>query len=210
MAEEYVFDHEDEPQVRSKYWNVPLLIWSVCASTLLLPSFMVWLVRGTAFAMQCEPGPELCQDWLPFGGGLRDTLGLAWALSRHTFALVGIAFVASLAALFTRKPLLAAASLLLLPIAALVLPLMAVLSAVYPGCGINEAGVGTCTLWGADQGMSFHHSAGVQGMIYSFAPYSFSLSLMIGILGWFFARPHHAMPPRTEAHAMRHFPRDDR
>lgn len=201
---------QDEHPVRAAYWNVPLLIWSVCAATLLLPSLMVWIVRGSAYALQCEPGPELCQGWLPFGGGLRDTLGLAWGLSTHTFALVGIAFIASLAALFARKPLLAAASLLLLPIAALVLPLVAVLSATYPGCGINEAGIGDCTLWGARQGMSFHNSATVQGLIYSFAPYSFSLALMLGILGWFFARPHHALPPpRAAAHAMHRFPRDE-
>jgi hypothetical protein len=210
MNEEGFFG-QDEPEASPKYWNVPLLIWSVCASALLLPSFMVWLVRGLAYANHCVPGPALCQGWLRFGGGLRDTLGLAWALSTNELALVGMAFIASLAALFSRKPLLAAASLLLFPIAALVLPLIAVLTSTYPGCGINEAGIGSCMLWGADQGMSFHQSASVQGAIYSFAPYTFALSLMIGILGWFFARPHHAIPPRTEAHAMRHhFERDDR
>lgn len=188
--------NEDAAQSRSKFWNVPLLIWSVCAATLLLPSLLVWIVRGAAYAMQCIPGADLCQGHA-FGAGLRDTLTFAWALPAASIGIfVGIAFLAALAALFARKPLLAAASMLLLPIAALVFPMTAVLSAVYPGCSFNEAGVGECVLWGTQQGMSFHYASSVQTAIYGFAPYSFALSLMIGILGWFFARPHHAIPPR--------------
>lgn len=198
------FVDEEEPQARPPYWNVPLLIWSVCAATLLLPSILVWIVRGSAYVMRCVPNAELCYGH-SFGGGLRDTLGLAWGIpNTSTIILVGLAFVAATAALFARKPLLSAASMLLLPIAALVLPMIAVLSAIPMSCTLNEAGVGECTLWGADQNMSFHHAVMVQSAIYGFAPYSFALSLMMGILGWFFARPHHAIPPRVETHGGHH------
>lgn len=54
---------------------------------------------------------------------------------------------------------------------------------------MSESGIGDCALWGAQMGMSFHAAADVPWQIYGFAPYSFALALMLGLLGWFVARP---------------------
>jgi len=59
---------------------------------------------------------------------------------------------------------------------------------MYPGCTVSEAGIGSCVLWGAEMGASFHAAAGVQWQIYSFVPYSFSIALMLGIIGLFLMR----------------------
>jgi ABC-type microcin C transport system permease subunit YejB len=171
---------------------------------LLGPSLLVWIVRGVAYAAQCHPGPELCQGMM-LGSGLRDTLALAWGVSTNTFFLIAVSIAATLAAFTARRPLLGTLSLLLLPILALVLPMFAVLTAHYNDCAVNNDGIGNCTLWGAQMGMSFHTAATVPDIIYGLMPFSFSLTLMLGLLGFFFARPRgHRSPPHLGAQ-MRHF-----
>ncbi len=83
---------------------------------------------------------------------------------------------------------------------ALTLPMLAVIASRYDGCQINPDGIGDCTLWGAKMGMAFHAAAQVPDRIAAFAPYSFSLALMLGVLGWFFARPR---PQHATAHTYR-------
>jgi hypothetical protein len=158
-----------------------------CVGLLLGPSLLVWAVRGIAAAAQCAPGPELCRG-VALGGALREVLSLAWALGTNTWLLLGVAVLAALAAMFMRRPLLGATTLLILPLAALTAPMAAVYSALYQGCIISESGVGDCLLWGAQMGTSFHNAANVPWLIYGFAPFSFALSLVLGILGWFIVR----------------------
>jgi hypothetical protein len=162
-------------------------IWAACVTILLGPSLLVWIVRGVALAAQCAPGPGLCRG-MALGGGLRDALNLAWSVSTDTWLLIALAFLAAVACLFARRPLLAASTLLLLPLAAPLLPMAAVYSAIYQDCPVSEAGIGDCTLWGAQMGMSFHTAASINWLVYGFAPYTFSLALMVGIIGWFLMR----------------------
>ena len=181
-----------------------LTIWGVCVSLLLGPSLLVWIVRGAALAMQCQPGPQLCRGMM-LGGGLRDALMLAWGVSTNTFFLIAVSIAATLAAFVARRPLVGTLSLLLLPILALVLPMLAVLTARHDDCAVNNDGIGNCTLWGAPMGMSFHTAASVPDIIYGLMPFSFSLTLMLGLLGWFFARPREYQPPTHLGAQMRHF-----
>jgi hypothetical protein len=174
--------------------HTALTVWGVCVALLLGPSLLVWIVRGAAYAVQCQPGPELCRG-MTLGGGLRDTLMLAWGISTNTIFLIAVSIVATLAAFAARRPLLGTLSLLLLPILALVLPMIAVLTSRYGDCAVNSDGIGNCTLWGARMGMSFHTAAGVPDIIYGLMPFSFSLTLMLGLLGWFFTRPREHQPP---------------
>lgn len=177
-------------------------VWLACAAVLLGPSLLVWMVRLAALAMTCAPGPELCRG-TTLGGGFRDTLELAWAVGTNLYLNIAVAFIAAVAALRLRRPAMAGLSLLVLPLAALVLPTLAVFTAMYPGCDANEAGVGDCRLWGAGMGMSFHHAAMAPWIIYGLVPYGFALALMIGAVGFLFFRPHSAagQPPA------RHFDR---
>lgn len=177
-------DEEHEAQVKR---HTALNIWAACMTILLGPSLLVWIVRGTALAAQCAPGPELCHG-MALGGGMRDALMLAWAVGTNTWILVAIGVLASVACLFARRPLLAASTLLLAPFAALILPMTAVFSSMYQGCAVSEAGIGDCTLWGAQMGMSFHTAASATWLIYGFAPYTVSLAFMLGAIGWFLLR----------------------
>ena len=193
---------EDERNMDVK--RIALTVWGVCVSLLLGPSLLVWMVRDVALAMQCQPGPPLCHGMM-LGGGLRDALMLAWGIATNTFFLIAVSIAATLVAFVARRPLMGTLSLLLLPILALLLPMFAVLSARYGDCAVNSDGIGNCMLWGAQMGMSFHTAANVPDIIYGLMPYSFSLTLMLGLLGWFFARPREIRPPTHLSAQMRHF-----
>ncbi len=194
-------DFDDRPKRRR---SPAMMAFFAMSSLLIVPALLVWIVRGVAFAESCAPGPSLCQG-LPFGLGLEDALDLAWALPTNTALLITIAVAATIAGIIAKRPFLAAASLLILPVASLVLPMIAVTSAHYDGCVIDESGVGDCVLWGAKMGMSFHTAAQVPGLIFDFFPYTAALALMLGLLGWFFAQPR---PARS--HAMARMKRLDR
>ena len=188
----------------AKNKHTAITIWAVCVALLLGPCALVWIVRGVAYAAQCQPGPELCRG-MALGGGLRDALALAWSVSTTSFFLIAVSITATLAAFTARRPLLGTLSLLLLPILALVLPMVAVLTARYGDCAVNSDGIGNCTLWGAQMGMNFHTAASVPDIVYGLMPFTFALTLMLGLLGWFFARPRQRrLPPQLSAQ-MRHF-----
>ena len=186
--------------------HTALNIWAACVAILLGPSLLVWIVRGVALGLHCAPGPELCHG-MALGGGLRDALFLAWSVGTNTLILIALSLIAAVAALFARRPLIAALGLLLLPPLSLILPMAAVGSAMYPGCPVSEAGIGDCTLWGAQMGMSFHTAAAVQGLIYGFVPYTTALALMLGAIGMFLM---HARPASGHATANPHSISDDR
>lgn len=183
--EPYEDDEDVAPPPRH---SLALCAWGLCAAVLLGPSVLVWFVRGTAFAMGCMPGPDLCRG-MTLGGGLRDTLDLAWLISLNGLFALAIAFAAAVIALILRRPLLAALSPLVLPLAALAFPTLAVFASTYSGCQVNEDGIGDCTLWGAHMGMTFHHAAQASQTIYDVVPYCFALALMVGFIGFLFFRP---------------------
>jgi hypothetical protein len=175
-----------------------LMVWSLCVVLLLGPSLLVWIVRAAAYAGNCEPGPQPCEG-IYLGGGLRDALDLAWAIDTNVTLLIGVSILATLAAFRAHKPMLGTLSLLLLPILSPILPMLAVLVSKYPDCPVSTDGIGSCLLWGAQMGMSFHTAAGVTDIIYAIVPYTFALTLMLGLLGWFFARPRQRQPTHAMA-----------
>jgi hypothetical protein len=188
-----MFEHEYEADAPPPKHGVLLCVWGLCAALLLGPSILVWFVRGTALALSCAPGPALCSG-LELGGGLRDTLDLSWFIGENALFALAIAFTAAVLALIMRRPLLAALSPLVLPLAALAFPTLAVYASTYSGCQINEDGIGDCALWGTHMGMTFHHAAQASATLYDIVPYSFALALMVGFIGFLFFRPNPTVP----------------
>jgi hypothetical protein len=173
--------------------NTAITVWAVCCAFLLAPSVLVWAVRGTAYAMQCAPGPDLCHG-MTLGAGLRDALELAWALPTNSLLLLALAFTAAIGAVCARRVMLGTITLIGVPVAALILPMIAVFTSLHDGCQVNDGGVGDCMLWGANMGMAFHTAASVNDLVYGFAPFTFAAALMLGMLGWFFNRPKEPRP----------------
>jgi hypothetical protein len=182
------YDEINEEESSPRPHSILLCACGVCAALLLGPSLFVWFVRGTALALSCGPGPTLCHG-LTLGGGMRDTLGLAWLISLNALLSLAIAIIAAVIALILRRPLLAALSPLVLPLAALAFPTLAVYASLYPGCQANEDGIGDCSLWGAHMGMTIHNAAQASQTIYDIVPYCFALALMVGFVGFLFFRP---------------------
>jgi len=178
---------EDEMSGGGRSPTLARNLYAACIAVLLGPVLLAWAVRGIALAMKCAPGPDVCNG-LPLGLALRGALSVTWLINSNILLMLGIAFVATLASLFARRPLRAALTFLLLPLAALIAPMVLVYTALYQGCTVSEAGIGSCPLWGAEMGMSFHAAANVQWQVYGFVPYTFALSLMMGILGLFLMR----------------------
>jgi hypothetical protein len=188
--------------------RVALIVLALCLGVLLGPSLLVWIIRAVGFAAQCAPGPDTCRG-MTLGGGLRDTLTLAWAVGTDKLLMSVLAVVAAVACFASRRPWSGSVILVLMPALPAVLPMLAVWVTRYDGCQINADGIGDCTLWGAHMGSSFHTAAAVPDMIYDFEPYSLALGLMVGVLGWFLFFTRAKAPPQIHATArMRRFEDD--
>lgn len=180
--------------------------WAFCVAALTGPSVLVWTVRLAALFAQCAPGPGSCHG-VPFGAGLRDSLSLAWVIPTNSLLVIGLSFVATLLAFRACRPLTGTLSMLLLPIVTPVLPILAVLASRYDGCAVSNDALGNCHLWGAAMGMSFHNAAIAGEVLYSIVPYTFALTVMLGILGFCFARPK--VPPEPDPMEHMHHRYDD-
>lgn len=167
--------------------RIAMWTWLVCAFLLLGPSLIGWVVRLGASAM-CTPGPEPCTA-VPFGGIEQILLSAAWAMSNSGIVLLLISVIATLALFVQRKPMEGTISFFLLPIFALALPMLLVFVSKYDGCPINADRIGSCILWGNSMGVSFHTAATVQRRLYDLMPHLAGMTVMLGLLGWFFARP---------------------
>ncbi len=167
--------------------HTALTIWAVIVLATIGPALLAWVVRAVAFAYRCKPGPAPCHG-IALGGGLHDMLDLAWLIGTETSSVVLVAIAAAIAALCAKKPLLGGLSAFVLPPATLMLPTMAVYVSTYDGCAVNEAGAGSCLLWGAKMGMSFHNAAMAPWLLYEIMPYSVAAAVMLGVIGWAFCR----------------------
>lgn len=181
--------------------HAAVLTWATCAFMLVGIPLLAWVVRIVGFAAGCVPGAEPCLD-VPLADVFRFFLNLSWLFSAHLFWLILISVVATLAAFFKRLPLFGTLSFFLLPILSLALPMLAVYVSKYDGCEINPDGVGNCILWGTRMGASFHTAATVQDKLYDVMPHLAGLTVMLGLLGWFFAHPARRRKKPNEKMAM--------
>jgi hypothetical protein len=176
-----------------------LMPWALCVAVLLGPALLVWFVRVVTLVAQCAPGPGLCHG-VAFGAGLRDALVLSWTVSTNAPFLIALSVVATLLAFRALRPMLGTLSLLILPVLSLLLPMLAVLVTRYEDCPVSTDAIGSCQLWGAAMGMSFHNAAVARDILYGVMPYTVSFAVMLGVLGYFFARPRPEKPRHPMAH----------
>ncbi len=181
--------------------------WALIVAVMIGPAVLVWTVRLTALFAGCAPGPGLCRG-MPLGAGLRDALNLSWVISSNSLLLVGLSLAATLFAFRACRPLAGTLSLLGLPILAPMLSILAVLSARYSGCVVSSEVLSGCQLWGADMGLSLHDATVARDVVYGVVPYTFALTVMLGVLGFCFARPK-APPEPPPMARMRHNLGDD-
>jgi hypothetical protein len=120
---------------------------------------------------------------------MHSALALCWWIGGNMMILLAVTLLAAIVSLCARRAMLAALTLLLLPLAALLLPMAAVYTMAFQGCPVSDTAVGDCMLWGVPMGADLQNAAGVPSLVFSFAPYSVALALMVGLLGLFTLRP---------------------
>lgn len=162
-------------------------LWLIGLAVLLVPALAAWIVRLIGLALRCDPSAAACLG-APFdavlGTALRTTLDIAWLVSTTVPLTLGIAIFAALAAVVALRPVSAALTLLIAPLAALLLPTILVGFTKYEDCQVNVDGLGDCKVWGESMGMAFHTAASASQLIYTYTPVVVAGALVVGLLGW--------------------------
>ncbi|MGQ0741336.1 MAG: hypothetical protein ACT4OG_03445 [Alphaproteobacteria bacterium] len=161
-------------------------VWIAGLAILLAPAIAAWALRGIGFILQCDPAAASCLGE-PFdtvlAAALRGSLDLAWFVSTTVPLALGIVFLAAMAAIIALRPVSAGLTVLIAPLAVLLLPILLINATRYDGCQINADGLGECTVWGQPMGMSFHSAEIAPQFIYTYAPLAVSGAVVIGLLG---------------------------
>src|SRR5262249_42630457 len=99
-------------------------VFTACVGLLLGPSLVAWPVRGTGADAQGAAGAALCAGFR-LGGAYRETLWLPGAVGPSAPLFLGVALAAAIGGIFMRRPLLGESAMVVLPLAALMLPMAA-------------------------------------------------------------------------------------
>src|SRR5262249_26131998 len=97
---------------------------------------------------------------------------------------LGLTFLAAMAAVVALRPVTAALTALLAPLASILLPTLMVSATAYDGCSINPDGLGDCKVWGESMGMAFHSAATATQLLYTYTPVVGAAALVVGLFGW--------------------------
>jgi hypothetical protein len=181
-------DHFEPPQPRGNgVATVARHVWLFVVAALTLPVTAAWIVRGIFAVAGCEPAAAACMSDPAnaiLAAAFKATLDIAWLMGSMPELTLGLTTLATVAAIIGLRPIHAAVTVLVVPLAALLLPVWLVGSTAYPGCAVNEAQVGDCILWGAHMGDTFHNAAIAPSLIYTYTPFAVAGALVAGLLGW--------------------------
>lgn len=177
----------EQPVKKNGVAAVGTRIWLAGLALLLVPALAAWVVRLIGFAFSCAPKSSGCLS-SPFdgmmGAALKGTLDLAWMVSTNAAVMLGLAFIASFAAIVALRPLSAALTMFFAPLASLLLPKLLVNITAYNGCAVNADALGDCKVWGESMGKAFHNAAFASQLFYAYTPIMVAGALVVGLLGW--------------------------
>ncbi len=180
-------EHDDADSPRAGVRSVATAIWGFALAILLIPAIAAWAMRGAAFAFSCAPSAVSCLRppySVLMGSAFKGLLDLSWLMGATPPLTLGLAAFAALATVFALRPVLAALTLLLGPLTALLLPIALVGQTAYDGCAVNENNAGDCVLWGQSMGDSFHMAATAPELISGYMPFAIAGALVAGLVGW--------------------------
>ena len=157
-------------------------IWLLGFFAFAIPALVGWAILGLGHYEGCAFGAAVCAKLPTLGNLFKRVLDLAWLLGINAVPLILLSGIVALAAILARSPGRAFIGLLAGPTAALLLPVLVVTSAVYPGCNINE-GV-NCTFWGVEMGNSFATAAVAPWLLYIIPPVGFAAALTVTLIAF--------------------------
>ena len=151
------------------------------------PALAGWAILGLGHYQGCAFGAAACSKLPALGFFFKQSLDVAWILGLNAVALILLTGVVALAAIQARSPGRAFVGVFGGPTAALLLPILVVMSALYPGCRIDESGT-SCQFWGVAMGGSFSTAAVAPWMIYIIPPVGFAAALAIMLIAFIVKR----------------------
>jgi len=178
---------EPEPKLGNGMATFARHVWLFVVCALLLPVTAAWLVRGGFALGGCEPAAAACFTDpinMIMGNAFKATLNIAWMMGTTDIVTLGLTTLAAMAAIIGLRPVHSALTVLVVPLASLLLPVWLVGKTAYAGCKVSEGQVGDCVLWGTNMGDTFHMAATAPALIYTYTPFAVAGALVAGLLGW--------------------------
>ncbi len=162
-------------------------VWLLGLVAFAAPALAAWAILGLGQYQGCAIGAAVCGKLPALGIFFKQALDLAWLLGLNAVALVLLTGVVALAAIQARSPGRAFVGVFGGPTAALLLPVLVVTSALYPGCHIDEGG-SSCQFWGVAMGNAFSTAAIAPWMIYIIPPVGFAAALAVMLIAFIVKR----------------------
>ncbi|MBU6297828.1 MAG: hypothetical protein KGJ79_13535 [Alphaproteobacteria bacterium] len=153
-------------------------VWLLGLSAFAAPAAAAAAILGVGRYDGCVLGAAACSRLPELGAFFKHALDISWILGMNATALIPLALMVALAAIMARSPARAFIGVFGGPTIALFLPVLVVMSAVYPGCHVDEGG-GSCTFWGVPMGDSFTSAAVAPWLAYIIPPVGFAAALAV-------------------------------
>jgi hypothetical protein len=162
-------------------------VWLLGLLAFAAPALAGWAILGLGHYEGCAPGAAACSKLPVLGIFFKQALDAAWVLGLNAVPLILLTGVVALAAILARSPARAFVGVFGGPTAALFLPILVVMSALYPGCHIDEGG-SSCQFWGVAMGGSFATAAVAPWMVYIIPPVGFAAALAVMLIAFIVKR----------------------
>jgi hypothetical protein len=175
-----------EPKLGNGMATFARHVWLFIVLALTVPVLAAWIIRGAFAVLGCEPAAAACLEDPAnaiMGSALKATLDIAWLMGTTDIVTLGLTTLAAMAAIIGLRPIHAGLTVLIVPLAALLLPVWLVSQTAYSGCAVSEGRVGDCVLWGTHMSDTFHAAATAPALIYTYTPFAVAGALVAGLLG---------------------------
>jgi hypothetical protein len=158
-------------------------VWFLGVLAFAAPALAGWVILGLGHAEGCAFGAAACAKIPQLGEAFKRSLDFAWLWGTNGGTLVPTATIVGLASILARSPLRAFVGVFVGPSAALLLPVLVVGSALYPGCT-----TGGCTFWGVAMGDAFTAADIAPWLAYIIPPVGFAAALAVTLVAFIIKR----------------------
>jgi len=167
--------------VKNNNHRLAKTVWLLGLLGFAAPALAAWAILGWGHHEGCASAAVVCAKLPALGHAFKRTLDAAWVLGLNPVALISLGLIVALAAILARSPGRAFIGVFAGPTIALLLPILVVMSAVYPGCRVDEGG-SSCTFWGVVMDETFYTAAVAPWLLYIIPPVSFAAALAVTLI----------------------------
>jgi hypothetical protein len=174
-------------ELRNNRHRLAKMVWLLGLLAFVAPALAGWAILGLGHYEGCAPGAAVCGKLPALGLFFKQSLDVAWVLGLNAVPLILLTGFVALAAILARSPGRAFVGVFGGPTAALLLPILVVMSALYPGCRVHEGGA-SCTFWGVAMDETFSTAALAPWFVYIIPPAAFAAALAVMLIAFIVKR----------------------